>query len=695
LVTDEVRAMALLPHLPGLARQAGDEMIAGLAEGYYLMLTRPDVLVESLRMIVAALASGEDLPRADEVRNLYEGCLNALEANSVPRIVALSGRLGSLGDILGDSDTSTMLSTSFFLADVARLLAQLRQVSQTLSNFEQVESSSDQIAYLAEAIETLGRCDRQARSNLTGPEQTILIHVVTNWLAVVTGALTGLRGRAQLAAALKTRRAVTAGEEIVLVLALNNVGRSPASNLVVELLPGAGYTVRDGLAEVAVLPADRTTDVELRARPSPSIDTFRAEFRITYDDRERAGKTELFADRVRLVAPPTVFRPIPNPYATGKPLRAGSPVFFGREDVFAFILENLGRPTSENVLILVGERRMGKTSLLRQLPARLSEGYVSVFLDGQALGIEGGMAGFFYDITLEISEALAGRGIALEPPTLGELEEKLSLAFEKRFLSHVAEALGGRVLLLLFDEFEELEMRVQSGELPPTIFPYLRHLMQHSQNVAFIFAGTHRLEELTADYWSILFNIALYKRVGFLDVEAARRLIMEPVEGYGLLYDDLAIDKMLRVTAGHPYFLQLLCHALVNLHNRERLNYITIQDVNHTLAEIVGLGEAHLAFLWAESAKKERAVLMSLTRLVSAGEPGTRGAIAGLLGEYGLRIDPAEVSGIAKRLVQRDIAREMGPEADRYEFTVDLLRLWIEETKSLSRVVEEITSGTP
>jgi hypothetical protein len=32
----------------------------------------------------------------------------------------------------------------------------------------------------------------------------------------------------------------------------------------------------------------------------------------------------------------------------------------------------------------------------------------------------------------------------------------------------------------------------------------------------------------------------------------------------------------------------------------------------------------------------------------------------------------------------------MGPEADRYEFTVDLIRLWIEEAKSLSRVVEEI-----
>ena len=53
--------------------------------------------------------------------------------------------------------------------------------------------------------------------------------------------------------------------------------------------------------------------------------------------------------------------------------------------------------------------------------------------------------------------------------------------------------------------------------------------------------------------------------------------------------------------------------------------------------------------------------------------------------------EKAEVSEVAKKLVQRDIVREMGPEGDRYEFTVDLMRLWIEETKSLSRVVEEIT----
>jgi hypothetical protein len=212
LVDDKDWAVTVLPHLPGLAREAGESILADLAEGYYLILTRPDALrvAEGLKTVAGALAGEERAPPLEigwkrEAQQLYELLLAALQANSVPRIVALSGQLGILGDILGDSD--------FFLADVARLLAQLRQASWTLSNFEQVESSGDKIAYLAEAMEGLARCNRWARSDLAGPEQTVLIQVVANWLAVVTGALTGLRGRAQLAIALKTRRAVAAARQ--------------------------------------------------------------------------------------------------------------------------------------------------------------------------------------------------------------------------------------------------------------------------------------------------------------------------------------------------------------------------------------------------------------------------------------------------------------------------------------------------
>ena len=687
LVSDETRAMTFLPHLPGLARQAGDEMIGGLAEGYYLILTRPEALgvTEGVRTIAGALTGLDRVPPVQwkrEAQQVYAVLLAALQANSVPHIVALTGRLGSLEGLAEDPD--------FFLADTAQLMVKLGQVSRTLSKLELVGSSADQIACLAEVMEVLGHCDRQARADMVGPEQTILIRVVANWLPIVTGALTGLQGRAQLTIALRTRRVVAAGKEVVLVLTLNNVGRGSASDLVVELLPGTGYTVSDGLAEVPVLPAGRTADVELRARPSPAVDTFRAEFRVTYQDRERAGKTELLADRVRLVTPPAVFRPIPNPYATGKPLRAGSPVFFGREDVFAFIQENLSGQAGPNVLILVGERRMGKTSILRQLQLRLGEATIPVFIDCQGVGMEPGMANLLYDISLEVQRGLAENGLKVELPPLVDFEARPTHAFERQLLAATQAELGDRTLLFLFDEFEELEVRVRSGDLEEKVFAYLRHLMQHLKGVGFIFAGTRRLEELTADYWSTVFNIALYKRVGLLDENAARRLISEPVSDYGLVYDDLAVDKMLKATAGHPYFLQLLCHTLVNIHNRERINYATVGDVNRALEEILGLGEAHLAFLWERAAPQERAIVAALAHLVSAGEVSTAGAVASLLADYGLETDPAEVARAMQRLAAQDLLQSGGEERACYEFQIDLVRLWIEQFKSLTQAVHEI-----
>ena len=42
--------------------------------------------------------------------------------------------------------------------------------------------------------------------------------------------------------------------------------------------------------------------------------------------------------------------------------------------------------------------------------------------------------------------------------------------FQSRFLRSLYPKLGGRNLLLMFDEFEELQRRVENGRLQPEIF---------------------------------------------------------------------------------------------------------------------------------------------------------------------------------------------------------------------------------
>jgi hypothetical protein len=73
----------------------------------------------------------------------------------------------------------------------------------------------------------------------------------------------------------------------------------------------------------------------------------------------------------------------------------------------------------------------------------------------------------------------------------------------------------------MFDEFEILERKVREGDISSEVYELLRSHMQHSSHLAFIFAGTERLHRLSQDYWSTLFNIAMFHEIGFLDNKAA------------------------------------------------------------------------------------------------------------------------------------------------------------------------------
>ena len=668
---------ALLTYLAGAARQAGETAIAELSEGHNLLLVRPEVTAEDLRMVVDAIRrlDGPSDEKKTKLIDIFDLFQQALEANTVNRIVSLSVRWHEL--LTGAE------------AELGVALNDLNEVIKTLNNFQRIAAFEDKTAYLGQTLEALGRLEREFRTGaMWQPAGNILARIAANWLLAVNNALQDLQGRAQIEAALKTRHLLNL-EQASLSLELTNTGRSPASNVTVSLIPDQKFAVGNGTTRLDVLAAGRSAVVELPISAAASVEQFRAEFNITFDDRERSGKSLAFADRVHLLRPTNEFQTMPNPYAPGTPLVPGSPIFFGRADLFEFVTQNLAGLTRQNILVLIGQRRMGKTSFLQQLPARLGNDYLPVYLDGQSLGIDPGMANFFYDLALAIVDTLVDQGIEIEEPEPEDFEERPSGTFERTFLPLVFEAIGERQLLLLFDEFEELEMRVTSGKLEATIFPFLRHLMQHNRKLGFIFVGTHRLEALSTDYWSIFFNIALYKHVVFLSEIAARALITEPVAGYGLVYDDLALDKMLRVTAGHPYFLQLTCHALVNHANRERRGYLTIQDVNSVLDEMVELGEAHFAFLWERSSPSEQLMLSTLTRLLGQEPTVTATQVVELLAERGITREVQDVIETLRQLGERDVIREIAGQPPRYEYKVELVRLWIERYKALGRVVEE------
>jgi hypothetical protein len=159
------------------------------------------------------------------------------------------------------------------------------------------------------------------------------------------------------------------------------------------------------------------------------------------------------------------------------------------------------------VLKLVGQRRTGKTSVLLRLEEYLQPSIVPVYIDCQSLGVSPGMPALLQEFAWHIADTLGARGLDCPVADSAHWQDDPARAFHREFLPSVRRLLPPETtLLLVFDEFEAFESMVADGILPRTFFPYMRHLMQHSPGLGFIFVGTRQLEEMSADYWSVLFN---------------------------------------------------------------------------------------------------------------------------------------------------------------------------------------------
>lgn len=203
----------------------------------------------------------------------------------------------------------------------------------------------------------------------------------------------------------------------------------------------------------------------------------------------------------------------------------------------------------------------------------------------------------------------------------------------------------------------------------------------NEDKVDFVFSGTHRLEDLSADYWSILFNIAAYKPITFLDQTEVQRLMTEPIAQYGITYDPLAADRIIQVAAGHPYFTQLILHEMMVYHNESRRSYLTSADVDKVLERILERGEAHFKHIWAESSPAERDVLSALTELTQRGDSAATHDLQVFLQERG-RQSADNWRSELDSLVAREILSQVDIRSTRYRFKVDLVRLWIERSRS-------------
>jgi tetratricopeptide (TPR) repeat protein len=369
-----------------------------------------------------------------------------------------------------------------------------------------------------------------------------------------------------------------------------------------------------------------------------------------------------------------------NPYVIGVPLTDDAG-FYGRQDFFAFITDVLNA-AKQNVIVLYGQRRIGKTSVLHRAAGWLEEHgpFFPVYYD-----LQGKERQSLSEVLENLAQVLARR-IDLPKPD-AKLFDDAGRFFAKPFLPRVFQRLKDKRLVLLVDEFDVLSDELENPRsASTTLFPYLQELIATQPQIGFVFVVGRRIDELATHFQAIL-KQAVYRRVGHLRPEESRALIVEPVSG-ALTYEDAAIRRIQSVAAGHPYFTQLICFEIFNAACASGKKTVTADAVDLSIGRAIESGHGALNWFWEGLPRAERFILSAVAEATDEKGVASKEAIRGLLEEHRILLNGLELKDAPDRLVEWEMLRREG--ADAYQFVVEIVRRWVSQEHPLSSARRDI-----
>lgn len=400
-----------------------------------------------------------------------------------------------------------------------------------------------------------------------------------------------------------------------------------------------------------------------------------------------------------------------SPYVCGDPVRPDrKDVFFGREE----LLEQIHRYIikSGNVVLLEGNRRAGKTSILSHLVgANTVPGWLGVYCSLQ--GAEGSKDGtgistadVFIEIAISLAKSLCSLGIDVPLPNGTELlagKKPLGIGRAVREgISHDAPFSDLREyvevvidlleeqnlkLLLMLDEFDKIQEGIDSGVTSPQVPENIRYLVQTYPNFSAILTGSRRLKRLREEYWSALFGLGTRIGVSALQQKDASKLITEPVKGL-LTYSKDAISTAYELTAGQPYLLQCLCNRIFDYSAQQNIRSITVDVVEHASDLLVEDNE-HFASLWGYAGSDRCRYILALCQHNNAiGELLHLGVIQELLSIKGIEVNEEMLIKDLEHLRELEMVTfHESSLGGHYTLGIPLMGIWIDKQKDYAALI--------
>jgi type I restriction enzyme M protein len=512
-----------------------------------------------------------------------------------------------------------------------------------------------------------------------------------------------------------------AGSATEFTVMVANTGVLPLRNLRLRTVPEWGFASSSYLAERAGLSVTLTGDTpKLGERLSLQMHWQAS----TLTGRDVGGVMEL---AIRIATPMAAAGQGSleelggNPYVTGSPLEPqhGLSVFYGREKLIAQISSQI--VTHGNVVLLEGNRRAGKTSILKHLEGHIAiPGWVAVYASLQAAEGASQVVGIptpevFRLIAFELCKSIArlevdtplpdgsavNREALIEGNRITKLQENKRIRMACRsgvsdespfadfrdyleVLLEITDSLGLGIVLML-DEFDKLQEGIDNGVTSPQVPENIRFLIQSHPRFSAILTGSRRLKRLREEHWSALYGLGTSIPVTALDVDNARRVVTEPVRGR-LTFSDEAVDMIIELTARQPYLIQCLCNRIFDFASQSKSRSVSLAIVEDAATAMVRDNE-HFASLWDYAARgpgtggcRRQLILLQCALAFKSGAHVTFGTLREQLAQVGVEVEEADLDGDLAYLRELDLIEFSGDFGEgQYGLAIPLMAQWIEQ----------------
>lgn len=377
-----------------------------------------------------------------------------------------------------------------------------------------------------------------------------------------------------------------------------------------------------------------------------------------------------------------------NPYIIGRPIHEKDK-FYGQGEIFSFIRDQLGQ--CSKIILLQGQRRIGKTSVLKQIPRFLEDLDDFVFIkvsleDKNAKNIRD----LFCDLATEISDYIQNYldtefNDILYPKDNDNLD--IVEWFEQTFITEVHTTFDNKNIVLMLDEYDHLYNIVTDTE--NNNFYQKFHSIVNRDEKLFIIPVIGKDIEGLSIYLRDSLRATPKQRIGLLDRENAKRLIIEPAKDI-LEYEAEAIKAILELSANHPYFTQVLCYSLFSNARAENDWVVTSENVEDVTEQAISLSEAGLVSLYESLSIHEQVAFSTIAHSQNTNASTKELEI---LEDKGVSVT-VSLKNALENLEKWGFIETINDLLQAYQLKIEFVRRWLVQN-SLIEVISKLENSEP